>query len=320
MLSVVMPVHNAHPFLNQSIESILNQTFQDYEFIIFNDGSTDGSGDLIREWSLKDSRIKYFESQECLGLSRSSNCAVSKSSSQIVARMDADDISHKHRLQQQWQVLQDEPNIAAVGTLCIGIDATGKEVRPRDRWRILRRSDYVPFPHGSAMFRLAVFESIGGYRTHYVAGEDLDLFMRMAQRSRVVTLPDVLYSYRYHTHNATIGNGTILINQKHLHNGHELAAFYMLGAMRLWAGHKPMILRDLLANSSLKWNHETLVTLASAIWGNIHPASLRTFLRLLIRFRDSIAGMQIKEGRPYEWRLRRQLSASETVVAIGFES
>jgi len=234
--------------------------------------------------------------------------------------MDADDISHKERLQQQWQVLQDEPNIAAVGTLCIGIDATGKEVRPRDRWRILRRSDYVPFPHGSAMFRLAVFESIGGYRTHYVAGEDQDLFMRMAQRSRVVTLPDVLYSYRYHTHNATIGNGTILINQKHLHNGHELAAFYMLGAMRLWAGHKPMILRDLLANSSLKWNHETLVTLASAIWGNIHPASLRTFLRLLIRFRDSIAGMQIKEGRPYEWRLRRQLSASETVVAIGFES
>ena len=78
MLSVVMPVHNAHPFLNLSIESILNQTFQDYEFIIFNDGSTDGSGDLIREWSLKDSRIKYFESQECLGLSRSSNYAVSR--------------------------------------------------------------------------------------------------------------------------------------------------------------------------------------------------------------------------------------------------
>ena len=166
--------------------------------------------------------------------------------------MDADDISHKHRLQQQWQVLQDEPDIAAVGTLCIGIDATGKEVRPRDRWRILRRSDYVPFPHGSAMFRLAVFESIGGYRTHYVAGEDQDLFMRMAQRSRVVTLPDVLYSYRYHTHNATIGNGTILINQKHLHNGHELAAFICSGLCVSGRVTKPMILRDLLANSSLQ--------------------------------------------------------------------
>jgi glycosyltransferase involved in cell wall biosynthesis len=320
MLSVVMPVHNARPFLTQSIESILNQTFQDYEFIILNDGSTDGSGDLIREWALKDSRIKYFESQECLGLSRSSNLSVSKSSSPIVARMDADDISHKNRLQQQWHVIQNEPSIAAVGTLCVGIDATGKEVRPSDRWRILRRSDYVPFPHGSAMFRKDVFESIGGYSSCHVSGEDQDLFMRMARKARVVTLPDVLYSYRYHTHNATLSNGVTLIRQGHRHNGNELAAFYMLGAMRLWAGHKPLILEELLSKPSLKWNYQTLVTLVSAGWGNVHPGSLRTVLRLLIRFRDSIAGMQIKEGRPYEWRLRQQSPASESVAVIGFES
>ena len=303
-LSVVMPVHNGRAFLAQSISSILNQTFQDYEFVIFDDGSTDGSGDIIREWALRDSRIKVFEGSECSGLSASSNRSVSKCQAEIVARMDADDISHPDRLERQLQILKNEPEVVAIGALCVGIDAAGRQVRPRDRWRILRRSNYVPFPHGSAMFRRSVFDSIGGYRSCHVTAEDQDLLLRMKKKGRVVTLPDVLYSYRYHADNATLGNGLSLINQSHAFNGNQLAAFYMVGAMRLWAGHKPMILRELLTNDLLKWNHHRLVTLASASWGNVHPASLRSFLRLLIYTRDMIAGLQIKEGTPYEWRLK----------------
>ena len=303
-LSVVMPVYNGRAFLAQSITSILSQTFQDYEFVILDDGSTDGSGDIIREWALKDSRIKVFESTTCSGLSGSANYSVSKCRADIVARMDADDISHPHRLERQLHVFENERDVVAVGSLCVGIDATGRQVRPRDRWRILRRSIYVPFPHGSVMFRRGVFEAIGGYSSCHVTGEDQDLLMRMKKKGRVVTLPDVLYSYRYHTDNATLGNGLVMINQSHAFNGNQLAAFYMVGAMRLWAGQKPMILRELLTNDSLKWNHHRLVTLASAGWGNVHPASLRSFLRLLIRARDMIAGLQIKEGRPYEWRLK----------------
>ena len=303
-LSVVMPVYNARPFLSQSISSILSQTFKDYEFVILNDGSTDGSADIIREWGRKDSRIKVFERNKCSGLANSSNYAVSKCSAEIIARMDADDVSHKNRLEQQWQVLENQHDVVAVGTLCVGIDADGRQVRPRDRWRIVRRSNYVPFPHGSVMFRRSVFDSIGGYSSCHISGEDQDLFIRMTHKGRVVTLPEVLYSYRYHADNATLGNGALLIKQNHALNGNELAAFYMLGAMRLWAGQKPMILRDLLANNSLKWNHHTVVTLASASWGNLHPASLRGLLRFLIRARDIVAGIRIKEGRAYEWRLR----------------
>jgi Glycosyl transferase family 2 len=239
-----------------------------------------------------------------LGLSHSSNFVVSQSRTPIIARMDADDVSHRDRLRQQWEIMQLKPDVAAVGTLCVGIDAAGREVRPRDRWRILRRSDYVPFPHGSAMFRKSVFDLVGGYRECHAAGEDQDLFMRMARKGLVVTLPDVLYSYRYHTQNATLSNGVLLIKQSHPHNGNELAAFYMFGAMRLWAGHKPMILREMLSKTSLKLNPQTLVTLASASWGSLHPGSLRSFLSLLIRTRDMIAGWQVKEGRPYEWRLK----------------
>ena len=303
-ISVVMPVHNARPFLTQSIESILNQTFEDFEFVILDDQSTDGSVDVVHEWVQRDSRIKLYQSGKRLGLAASSNYAISKSKAAIIARMDADDISNKNRLQQQWRVLQACPHVAAVGALCVGIDAAGREVRPRDRWRIIRWSGYVPFPHGSVMFRKSVFDSIGGYRESLLAGEDQDLFRRMTRKASVVTLPDVLYSYRYHTQNTTLNNGSVLINQQDSQNGEHLAAFYMLGAMRLWAGHKPMSPRGMLSKSSFKINRQSLVTLVSACWGSAHPSSLRATLRLFIRTRDLFAGFQIKEGRPYEWRLK----------------
>src|SRR5436190_13406091 len=176
-LSVVMPVHNALPFLDQSIESILNQTYEDFEFVIFDDCSTDGSSEVIHEWAKRDPRIKVYESEKCLGLVGSSNDAVAKSGAPIVARMDGDDISHPDRLRQQLQVLEEDVNIAVVGSLSIGIDAAGREVRPRDRWRIVRRSDFAPFPHGSVMFRRSVFDAVGGYRECPFSGEDNDLFL-----------------------------------------------------------------------------------------------------------------------------------------------
>ena len=303
-ISVVMPVRNALPFLDQSIESILNQTYEDFEFVILDDCSTDGSAEVIREWAKRDPRIKFYEGEQCLGLASSSNEAVSKSKAPIVARMDADDISHPDRLRRQVRVLEQDMTIAVIGSLSVGIDAAGRQVRPRDRWRLVRRSVYVPFPHGSAMFRRTAFNAIGGYRECQSTGEDHDLFLRMEQWGSVVTLPDALYSYRYHTQNATINDGSFLIRQQQSQNGDQLAAFYMLGAMQLWAGHRPMILRDLISTSELKLNQQSIVTLLSACWGSAHPGSLRATLRLIIRTRDFLAGLQLKEGKPYEWRLR----------------
>src|SRR5712692_2248266 len=94
LISVVMPVHNALPFLDESIGSILQQTLSDFEFVILDDASTDGSVELLREWSLRDKRILLHESRRRLGVSGSSNAVVSKAGAPIVARMDADDISH----------------------------------------------------------------------------------------------------------------------------------------------------------------------------------------------------------------------------------
>ena len=303
LISVVMPVHNALPFLDQSIRSILEQTLRDFEFVILDDASTDGSVELLREWSLRDKRIHLHESKKRLGLSGSSNAVVSKASAPIVARMDADDIAHPDRLRRQWNIIEGRPDVAVIGTLCNGIDASGRVVRPRDRWRLVRRSVYIPFPHGSAMFRRDVFDQVGGYDETSDGGEDQDLFLRMAARGRVLTLPDVLYSYRYHSSNVTLFNGTRAVGENHSQNGDALAAFYMLGAMRLWAGDPPMLLGPMLKKKSLKWNLKTLMILASAIVGHISPSTLRVFLRSSIRARDLLASVRVKDGKPYEWRV-----------------
>ena len=307
LLSVVMPVHNALPFLDESISSIVNQTFTDFEFVVLDDGSTDGSERVLREWEKRDDRIRVLQSDRRLGLAGSSNLVVSKAKGGVLARMDADDISHLDRLRRQWEVLKSRPDVVVVGTLGDGIDANGRRVRPRDRWRLVRQSRYIPFPHGSAMFRREAFEAVGGYGERFAAGEDQDLFFKMTSRGLVVTLPDVLYHFRYHLDNATLLTGAQAVHsfsERYSRNGEDLAALYMLGAMRLWAGQPPGILPQMIAKESLGWNFHSLMALASASLGSLSPGTLRFFLRSLIRVRDRLAGLRVKDGRPYEWRLK----------------
>jgi glycosyltransferase involved in cell wall biosynthesis len=301
-LSVVMPVHNALPFLEASISSILKQTFSDFEFVILNDASTDGSDRVLREWEQRDPRMRVIDSDRKLGLAGSSNLVVSTSKAPIVARMDADDVSHPDRLKRQLEIMTNYGDVVVVGTLCDGIDAAGRRTRPRDRWRIVRRSMYIPFPHGSAMFRREAFDRAGGYREEFVSGEDQNFFLRMTEQGRVVTLPDVLYHFRYHTDNTTVLSSARTVNQ----NGHslDLASLYMLGSMRLWSGYAPGISPPSVARKVSRLNWQTVVAIASASLGTMSPAALRFALRSAIRARDGVASLRVKDGRPYEWRLK----------------
>src|SRR5690242_17061177 len=108
LISVVMPVYNALPFLDASINSILTQTFNDFEFVIFDDASTDGSSERLREWAARDGRIRLHESKQQLGLSGSSNAVVAQARASLIARMDADDIAHPDRLKRQLAIIESD--------------------------------------------------------------------------------------------------------------------------------------------------------------------------------------------------------------------
>lgn len=321
LISVVMPVHNAMPFLDEGIQSILGQTFKDFEFVILDDASIDGSSETLSAWAKKDSRIRLHRSEQNLGLSGSSNLVVSLARAPLIARMDADDVSPPERLMRQWEVMKTLPDVALVGALCDGIDATGRRVRPRDRWRLVRRSVFPPFPHGSVMFRRAVFDEIGGYSEGCVGGEDRDLFLRMARVRRVVVLPDVLYHYRYHVNSSSLSfftaraEGSEVLRRCDEDDARppksdrregervlDLRAFRYAGSLRLWAGKRPERLRPLLAQGSLRWNAETIVTLVWAVWARLSPGSLRACLRFFIRARDLLASSRLRDGRVCEWR------------------
>jgi glycosyltransferase involved in cell wall biosynthesis len=295
-----MPVHNGLPFLDESVRSILAQTFEDFELVILDDASTDGTAAALRAWAEKDARIRLYSSRQRLGPSGSSNFVVAQSRAPLVARMDADDVSHPERLKRQWSVMQRRPDLALLGTLCDGIDAQGRRVRPRDRWRILRRSTFPPFPHGSVMFRRRAFEEAGGYREECAGREDHDLFLRMAGRWRVAVLPEALYSYRYHLNSsslsapATPGGG----------DATGLSALRSPAAMQLWAGHRPAVLRPALRRATAERSVSAIVTLGWAAWARLSPGSLRSFTRLLVRARDGWAGRRLADGGVYEWRLK----------------
>jgi glycosyltransferase involved in cell wall biosynthesis len=294
-----MPVHNARRFIDQAIRSILSQTFANFEFVIVDDNSTDGSVEISREWARQDDRIRVFENKSRLGHSATSNLAVSLACSKYVARMDADDISHPQRLDSQWQVLSRSGDIVLVGTLADGIDAEGKQVRPRDRWRIIKHSRFAPFAHGSIIFRKEVFDAVCGYRGSAMRVGDQDLYHRMARKGRMLTLPEALYHYRYHLENSTLQRVPISIeNQSRAASTDSL---YAEGAMRLWAGQPPGIL-ERFRGEDFVWNSEGLRTAILARWGNASPASLRGFMRSGVWLRDRLAGIWIKDGLAYDWR------------------
>lgn len=298
-ISVVMPVHNVRPFVGQAIQSILTQTFADFEFVIVDDGSTDGSLEISREWAKKDERIRLIENRERLGHSATSNLAVSLTRADFVARMDADDISDPQRLAREWQIVSQSPDVVLVGTLADGIDTQGKPIRPRDRWRIVKRTAFAPFAHGSIMFRKDVFDSVSGYQGSTKRVGDQDLYHRMAGKGRIVTIPDVLYHYRYHLENSTLQRVPASVQSQNGYASRD--SLYVEGAMRLWAGEAPGIFEE-FRTGRFTWDLTWFRTAVVAGWGKINPASLRAVMRSGIWLRDRFAGIWIKDGKVYDWR------------------
>jgi GT2 family glycosyltransferase len=324
-VSVVMPVRDAGPYLDEAVRSILGQSYRDFEFIIRDDGSVDGSTERLREWAARDSRIRLFIGDRPLGPAESSNWVVRQASSPFVARMDADDVSCPDRLARQLAVLERDPDACLVGTLWEGIDPSGRRVRPRDRWRLSQRGPFAPFPHGSIMFRRAAFDRVGGYRQECNFWEDADLYLRLAQIGRLLVLPDILYLHRSSGHSTRIVSPSEWVEEAVDRMYRSLGAapapdaaaatsgpprkvlpkvFVSLGSTNLWAGQRPGVLRRLWRRSDLGWDRGSAAVLAWALWGSVSPRTLRLALRTLIRFRDLSVRGRYRDGVAYPWRPR----------------
>jgi glycosyltransferase involved in cell wall biosynthesis len=203
-ISVLMPVYNAERYVAQAVESILDQTFRDFEFLIVDDGSTDGSLEILKRFAAQDDRIRLI-SRPNTGYVVALNQMLALARGEFIARMDADDISAPNRFQIQLDYLNSHNEILVLGSAMRWIDPDGDLLRdhtpPSDHESIdqahLKRLEAV-ICHPTTMIRRIAFEKVGYYNPDFFGAEDLDLWLRIAEIGILENLPDVLLSYRFH--------------------------------------------------------------------------------------------------------------------------
>jgi len=202
--SVIFPVYNAGKYLDEAIESILAQTFTDFELLLLNDGSTDGSLKRLEYFAARDSRCKVHTSAN-RGLVGTLNEGVRLAQGDILFRMDQDDISHPERFEKQIRYLAEHPECVLVGSRVLLIDPDGMPIMEMGDRMVHEEIDEGLSWGGAFVFHPAIamrksaVQQIGGYRAEYEYADDLDLFLRLAEVGRLTNLPDVLVRYRQHT-------------------------------------------------------------------------------------------------------------------------
>ncbi len=207
LVSVVMPVYNGERYLAEAIESILEQTFTDFEFIIVDDGSTDGSAEIVRGYQARDERVRLVQLQRNMGMCDARNAGMAAASGEYIASMDGDDYCPPERLQTHVNFLQDHPEIGlcAVRQLVVDEDLSPYFWREEPEHHALnvlnmffRRSSVVGH---SYLVRSQVMRSIGGYDPGRRRCDDYELFLRLFQATRVACIPSHLYWRRSHPQN-----------------------------------------------------------------------------------------------------------------------
>jgi len=200
-VSILMSVYNGARDLREAVDSILKQSFTDFEFIIVNDASNDNSPAILNEYAAKDKRIKLINNEFNLGLTKNLNKAIRESKGEYLARFDSDDISYPDRLKMQVEFLDKNPNCALVGTWSDIIDGSGKIMRTvkyptssNDVKKVLIR--YNPFFHSSAMFRKSAVNAVGPYDESWRFAQDYELWLRIAEKYDIANIPQVLLGYR----------------------------------------------------------------------------------------------------------------------------
>jgi glycosyltransferase involved in cell wall biosynthesis len=214
-LSIIMPVYNSEDYIIEAVNSMLNQTFTDFELIIINDGSTDNSLKIIE--SFKDNRIKIINNDKNLKLIRTLNKGLEASSGRYIARMDADDISHKKRLETQVNYLDEFKETAVLGTSVKVIGNKSAYTRPFSlkEYDDIKSYLYVNncIVHPTTMFRSYLVKEYGfEYSMEYPHAEDYDFFLRISKQHKIEILKDRLLNYRINESSVSTTNNKVQLD------------------------------------------------------------------------------------------------------------
>jgi glycosyltransferase involved in cell wall biosynthesis len=202
-ISVIMSVYNGERYVHKSIESILNQSFSNFEFIIINDGSTDCTQKILENYQRKDTRI-VIHKQNNTGLTPALNKAIKLSCGIYIARQDADDVSLSPRLEKQYNIMEKHQDLVLCGSNCINIYSNG--IRNEWGWndeKTLEKTAYykTPFAHSTAFIRKSVLEKSGTYNEKFKTSQDVELWMRLKKFGRITMLKTPLIE-RYILHSS----------------------------------------------------------------------------------------------------------------------
>ena len=204
LLTVLLPAYNAQQYIQSAVQSVLDQTLRDFEFIIINDGSTDNTLAILRQLANKDPRIKLI-SRPNTGYVVALNEGLAQAQGELIARMDADDISLPLRFEKQVAYLQTHADCVRRGTNVAQMDHAGALIGPMPdiafghdpiNHALLRRG--WPIVHPTIMARTSTMKSAGGYLPELCPNEDHDLFLKLAELGQVENLPEILLHYRKH--------------------------------------------------------------------------------------------------------------------------
>lgn len=206
LVSVVLPVYNGARFLPQAVESVLGQTWKKFELLVVDDASTDATSKILRQ--VKDARVRIFKSASHKGVAASLNLALKKARGRYIARMDADDVVEKDRLEKQIRFLQTHPAVGVVGSWVKLIDYKGRvkgyKKYPVADQEIKKKLHYLnPLIHPSVMIRKELFDKYGGYDEELDGAEDYDLWCRFVPYTQFANLDHLLLQYRLHSKNVS---------------------------------------------------------------------------------------------------------------------
>lgn len=198
-ISVICSVYGQAHYLNHAIRSILNQSFKDFEFIIVDDHSQDNSIDVINQF--KDNRIILIKNNQRLGLTKNLNQALKIAKGKFIARIDADDIAYKNRLETQYIFLINNPEIAGCGCWAIIINNENKKIGEKKMlcdYQDIKKNiiKFNPFIHSSLMIRKEIYHANDNYNNKFLLAQDYDLLLKIVKKNKIINIPKYLISYR----------------------------------------------------------------------------------------------------------------------------